>query len=87
MTENVPEEIKRKGDHYRSRVEQHADAAELDELWADVLQSARFMLSRHGLPDEEVDVVGRSLAAPVTDDARRAAIEGGGLKVKYPYLA
>src|SRR5262249_30930811 len=29
MTDNVPEEIKRKGDHYRSRVQQHADTAEL----------------------------------------------------------
>jgi hypothetical protein len=32
MIDNVPEEIKRKGDHYRSRVEQRADGAELDEL-------------------------------------------------------
>jgi hypothetical protein len=52
-----------------------------------VLQSARFMLSRHGLPDEEVDVVGLNMAALVTDDRRRAAIESGRLRVKYPYLA
>ena len=45
------------------------------------------MLGRHGLPAEEVDVVGLSIAALVTDDQKRAAIEGGRLKLKYPYLA
>jgi hypothetical protein len=35
------------GDHYRGHVEQHADNAEIDELWADVLQSGRVKYPYH----------------------------------------